>query len=377
MRIIHTITELTEFENAKLFKDLDLSQLDLEDYSFEGSKLENISFYNRTKPKQRKTLKNINFKNTVLNNVSFDNSDIEDCDFDGAGSILSRVSFRNCIFHKCRFRETTFSWCDFRYCEINSATFEEAKFDFCDFYRAFFLGIIIFRKAQISNCSLFYTYFDESVLIRKDNLKDGRIIQEDREAYLKFLKEWNILGTGIRKSDQNRISNWSPDKSIIARYEDAEDIYKTLNGLWQSKGFLSDSNWAFVKGKRMERLNMYKKLRFVEKNIFKKSELLLLISWNYLTDIMFGYGESLIKMVVSYTIIILVFAFFYFSYPKLGIANFIIAVGYSAQSMLAMTPDEIRNISPTIDFLSLMQTSLGILITGIFGFILGNKIRNQ
>jgi uncharacterized protein YjbI with pentapeptide repeats len=231
MRAVKSIEELDALKRESALQNLDLSGLDVEDYSFEGCHLENILFVDLSKPKQRSEIKNINFKNAKLSQVSFDNAIIEGCDFDGAESVVNRTSFRNCVFNKCRFRETTFTWCDFRYCEINAATFEEAKFDFCDFYRAFFMGIIILRRAKISNSSLFYTYFDESVLIRRENIKDDRILQEDRKAYYRFLSEWNTYGTGIRKSDQNRISNWSPDKSILARYEDAEDIYKTLNGL--------------------------------------------------------------------------------------------------------------------------------------------------
>lgn len=33
--------------------------------------------------------------------------------------------------------------------------------------------------------------------------------------------------------------------------------------------------------------------------------------------------------------------------------------------------------TPLVDMLNLVQTTIGILLTGIFGFILGNKIRNQ
>ena len=33
--------------------------------------------------------------------------------------------------------------------------------------------------------------------------------------------------------------------------------------------------------------------------------------------------------------------------------------------------------SPLVDMLNVIQTTIGIILTGIFGFILGNKIRNQ
>lgn len=45
--------------------------------------------------------------------------------------------------------------------------------------------------------------------------------------------------------------------------------------------------------------------------------------------------------------------------------------------MAGMNSDILREVSPIVDMLNLMQTTIGILFTGIFGFILGNKIRNQ
>ena len=42
-----------------------------------------------------------------------------------------------------------------------------------------------------------------------------------------------------------------------------------------------------------------------------------------------------------------------------------------------MDSETIRGVSPLVDILNVIQTTIGILLTGIFGFILGNKIRNQ
>jgi hypothetical protein len=45
--------------------------------------------------------------------------------------------------------------------------------------------------------------------------------------------------------------------------------------------------------------------------------------------------------------------------------------------MAGMDSETIRGVSPLVDMLNVIQTTIGILLTGIFGFILGNKIRNQ
>lgn len=45
--------------------------------------------------------------------------------------------------------------------------------------------------------------------------------------------------------------------------------------------------------------------------------------------------------------------------------------------MIAQTPDEIKTGRTLVEMLNIMQSTLGILITGILEFITANKIRNQ
>ncbi len=366
--------ELEKLIELKLIEDIDLSDVDMDGLDFSNCRIVNVTF---SREKQGRALKDINFKNTKFENVSFDNAHLENCDFDGINTSLIRVSFKKCILEKCRFRKASFDWCDLRYAEINSGTFEAAKLNFCDFYRAFLVGVIIFRKSKIANCSLYYAYFDEGATIRRDNLMNGRILQQDKKAYRKFLVDWNMYGTGVRKNEQNRISDWDPGASIKARYADAEDIYKTLNGLWMSKGYIGDANWAFVKGKKMERKRLIAELSGKDKSINQKLKNLFIILWNYISDVMFGYGESMRKMISTYIVMVFLFAYLYYSSAEVSLANYTQAIGISFKNMVAMSSDEVSGVSPFIDFLNMVQTTVGILITGIFGFILGNKIRNQ
>ena len=148
----------------------------------------------------------------------------------------------------CRFRYANIAWSDFRYARINQATFEDATIDFCDFYRCFIEGVVLFKHSSISNCSLFNTYFGDGSNIRRDNLRNGRIIQQDKAAYTKFLVDWHDFGTGVRTNDRRQVSDWDPSAAVKARWADAEDIYKTLNGLWAEKGFIA---YALSPGSRI------------------------------------------------------------------------------------------------------------------------------
>jgi uncharacterized protein YjbI with pentapeptide repeats len=375
-----TLKVLSEQIKQKHIENLDISLINLDGFDFSGCTFKNVIF--ATDNQQDRKIKNINFKDAILENVLFDGAIIESCNFDQSKHFnyihLSKVSFKNCTMIDCRFRKASIAWSDFRYSEISQVTFEESKIDFCDFYRTFFLGVGIFRKSIIRNSSFYYTYFDEGSTIRKENIADGNIVQQNKTIYRKFLIDWNTFGTGDRKNNQqNSKSDWSPENSLKARYADAEDIFKSLNGLWMSKGFLGDANWAYVQGKKMERKRMIAELTYNEDSFFRKLKKTGAISLNFLLDILFGYGESMGKMILTYILVIISFAYFYYASQEVSIPSYIIAIGVSFKNMVAMSPNEVKNISPFLDFLNVIQTTIGILLTGIFGFILGNKIRNQ
>lgn len=356
------LSELNTLIASKTLNDLDLSGQQLESLDFSGC-----------------TLTNVNFKNAVLKHCRFDEATLDSCDFDHSGTAdtptLQSVSFKKAELNNCRFRYANISWSDFRYARINQATFEDATVDFCDFYRCFFEGVVLFKHSSFSNCSLFNAYFGDGANIRRDNLRNGRIVQQDKQAYTKFLVDWHNYGTGVRTNDRREVSEWSPDAAINARWADAEDIYKTLNGLWAGKGYIADANWAYVQGRRMERRRMMAEMTDPKVKTTKKIGNVWHILTNSLSDLFFGYGENMFKMIVTYIVTVFVFAFIFKS--EVSPLQYLEALGISLKNMAGMDSDVLRNVSPLVDMLNLVQTTIGILLTGIFGFILGNKIRNQ
>ena len=96
---------------------------------------------------------------------------------------------------------------------------------------------------------------------------------------------------------------------------------------------------------------------------------------NIISDIFFGYGESMFKMIVTY--ILTVFFFAWVFAENVNILEYTQALAISLKNIAGMDSETIRGVSPFVDMLNVIQTTLGILLTGIFGFILGNKIRNQ
>ena len=305
--------------------------------------------------------------------VDLSGQKLEKVDFSGCR--IERTSFKGCELIHCRFRNAKISWSDFRYAEIQHGTFEGAEIEFSDFYRAFIDGVVIFSGSQFSNCSLNKTYLGECAIIRKENLKENRILQQNKEEYRKFLVDWHTYGTGERTNDVNVKSNWSPDAAVDARWDDAEVIYKNFNALWTGKGYTGDGNWAYVQGKRMERRRMISQL--FNKNIKTTTKLSNIwhIFTNIFSDVFFGYGESMFRMVMTY--IATVFFFAWLFTENVSILEYTQALAISLKNMAGMDSETLHGVSPLVDMLNVIQTTIGILLTGIFGFILGNKIRNQ
>lgn len=357
-----TTSEIQSLIATKQLRDLDFGGMTLEELDFSGC-----------------TLVNVNFKNATLRHCRFDEATLDSCDFDHSGRVaeptLQSVSFKKAAMENCRFRYANIAWSDFRYARINNATFEDSTVDFCDFYRCFFEGVVLYKHAAFSNCSFFNTYFGDGANIRRENLFRDRIIQQDKQAYTKFLVDWHDFGTGVRTNDRREVSDWSPDASVKARWADAEDIYKTLNGLWAGKGYIADANWAYVQGRRMERRRMMSQMSDPSVKTGTKIANVWRIIGNSLSDLFFGYGESMFKMILTYIITVLVFAFIFSE--EVSLLKYVEALGISLKNMAGMDSDVLHDVSPLVDMLNLIQTTIGILLTGIFGFILGNKIRNQ
>ena len=316
-------------------------------------------------------LKLIATKNIV--GIDLSGERLEKIDF--TGCTLERVNFKGCEMVHCRFRNAKISWSDFRYAEIQHGTFEGAQIDFCDFYRAFIDGVVIFSGSSIANCSLNKTYLGDCAIIRKENLRDNRKLQQNKEEYRKFLVDWHTYGTGERTNDLNVKSDWSPQAAVDARWADAEVIYKNFNALWSGKGYIADGNWAYVQGKRMERWRMISQMRDKSLNWLKKGANIWHICTNFMSDLFFGYGESMTKMILTYILTVFLFAWAFTE--NVSLLEYSQAFAISLKNMVGMDSDILQDVSPLVDMLNVVQTTIGILLTGIFGFILGNKIRNQ
>lgn len=326
-----------------------------------------------------KDVKNLSKEELILVNADLNHKEFDGFNFDD--KILINISANYTKFNNCRFRKTSFLFCDLRYAEVNGGTFEGADIWWCDLYRAYFQGVVRFAKSTITNSSLNNTYFAGGVLIRKMNFKDHTLLQEDEEAYRRFLVLWDSIRPSSDKirNDDNMKGDLKINQAIVNRYNDLELIYKNLSSSFSANGFSNDSNWGYVMGKKSERKVLINKLSL--KKLFSKQwksqlKIMGMICANWLYDVAFGYGESLFKIITTYLVIVFLFTFIYMY--KADICNFLQAMIISFKNMVGISSPELESKQDfVLNLLNMIQTTIGILTTGIFGFILGNKIRNQ
>ncbi len=326
-----------------------------------------------------KDIRKFSEEDLILVNVDLSHQIFDGINFDD--KILVNVSMNYTKFNNCRFRRTSLLFCDLRYAEVNGGTFEGADIWWCDLYRAYFQGVVRFANSTITNSSINNTYFSGGALIRKMNFKNHTLLQEDKEAYRRFLVLWDsIRPTSDKiKNDDNKKGDLKINQAIDNRYSNLELIYKNLSSSFSANGFSNDSNWAFVMGKKSERKELIHELSWGKlfgkrwKSQVKKTGK---ICTNWLYDAAFGYGESLIKIISTYLFIVFFFTFVYMY--KADISNFLQALIISFKNMVGISSPELELKQDfVLNLLNLIQTTIGILTTGIFGFILGNKIRNQ
>ncbi len=314
----------------------------------------------------------------VLFGLDFSDCTLENYNFDD--KILINVSFRNSKLINCRFRNTCIYFCDLRYSDINGGTFEKADIWWCDLYRSYFQGVIRFANSSIADTSINNTYFSGATLIRKMNFKNKSLLQNSPRVYKKFLLLWDAIRDHSDKIKTNdNLSGESKINEIVQkRKEELELIYKNLTSTFTTNGFSNDSNWAYVQGKKAEFCVLWKNLSWKKccsKEIGKQMKILGKISANGISYIAFGYGESLIKICCTYLFIVLLFTLAYIY--EWSIPGIVRAFLISFKNMVGASDELPLDDNIFLSVLNVLQTTIGILITGIFGFILGNKIRYQ
>jgi len=339
-----------------------LTQYDFTSTDFSGLNLTNVVF------------SDFHAHQTIdLSNANFQNCTIQNAKFSGAK------------FCKTTFRGSNLNWCDFRYANFEQCTFQATRLFGCDFYRTEFIGNNIFEDANLEGVSLYLANL-EGAGIRRGNL-GHRILQEDKTLFREYHRHYA------------HISPADIQQHIDKCFQEASVVYRALMGTWTSKGLLEDASWAYVKLKRMETLTFapwrswkiysqdhdkdlkgahlfFSRVRIVFKYLPKYVS-------NLFIDALCGFGESIGKVVTTFLFLFLVCGLYYRVSQGVVDKNGGVIVSladnllFSLGNLVSVSFDRLLPANSQTEFVMAFQSIVGIMLVGLLGFILGNKIRNS
>lgn len=316
------------------------------------------------------------------------------CDFSGA-MFGKEPDLRYTNFNNCRFGPSrdellvNLQGADFTEAQLQNAILTEVSLKNCKFIRA------KLSSADLSFSDCTYADFSNATLDGVD-LESTNLFQANlNETRISFENRW------ILQSNVDAWRKWCKlhynDVGDAVRLEQGTAIYLELKENFRSIGAYSEASWAYTMERRMRRSQHHPQFVascFASNFPGKKIEQLIFYMWHtaiwlldYLVDITTGYGESLLKPVLTIGVFVaLIFPWLYSIGGGVevlaGTAQSHISYGYS--DLLFLSIGNLMQGYPgyevSTEFGKLTQVVeqlFGVLMIGLLGFILGNKINQR
>jgi hypothetical protein len=287
-------------------------------------------------------------------------------------AILTGTSFRCSTLDHCFFAHANLTGADFRECRISRGDFRYATFRrttlgdatlvLCDLYRASIEEGTVMLNTVFELVSLTGSLSGATGLRWTSFAGKGRrpaLVAESEADYRDFL-EWT-------KAD--RLETDPIEKALADRLDDAARTYRELSGLWTSRGQFSDAGRAYAHSRRLERQAAGPRGREFRP---------LFSLWLLVADGLCGFGERLGRIVPWLMAVALLPGLAYWLFGGVGGAH---GIGddllFSASQLTASTPTRLTAATQLVEWIRVLQTLTGVALLGLFGFVLGNKIRNS
>jgi hypothetical protein len=287
-----------------------------------------------------------------MNGTSFRDSTFDHCFF--AHANFTDADFRACVMSRC----------DFRYAQFHRTTVEEATFNLCDLYRATCLQGTIFRQSVFELVSLTASLEGATDLRWPTFAGKGRppaLVPEDEDKYREFL-EWTKHDRGDTYSTEDALN----DRLLVAA-----EGYRNVSGLWTSRGQFGDASRAYVRARRLERQSASWRFKGKPFQPFRWMGL-------WLADLLCGFGTNLGIILPWLVIVALLPGFAYSHFGGIsgdpGVGDSLL---FSVSRIVGSTPTGLAPSSHVVDVVGVLQTLAGIALTGLFGFVLANKLRSS
>lgn len=282
--------------------------------------------------------------------------------------------------------------------EADDASFKGARCDEADFTGADLSGADFtgasLKKAKLTTAKLGGAKFDGAVM---DGAHlDGADLSNASLPRLNLqtcsLKHARLAGAWL---DNTRLRaeqfGGAVGEEVAGEYHAARDAYVVLEQNFRSLGNGDGTSWAFRKGRLMGKLHE----RQTTLHGYRERDWRKLVrhglAWmsDAFVEWLCDYGESLWRVVRAFGTLILAFAGFYAATESLvrvtpGPGGDVRTVTespfdllvYSFLNMLSTSAPDIglRPVSPLFYLVTSMQGAAGIVLIGLFGYVLGNRM---
>ena len=204
---VNKIIEEQKNDLQIIFKDYDLSGLDLSDRKFEGVKFENCN------------LSGVNFSGTIIKGGEFKNGILIGGNFEKAD--LSSVDFNGCAMQKVNLSHVTIEGVGIRESNLANASFKSANVEFSN--------LNVFKNVNLSDADLsgakISWFYGENVNFRNANFSDASILEskikdckffnaslENTELYSVVFMDCEMQKSVLAKA---KITNVTFDQSLL------------------------------------------------------------------------------------------------------------------------------------------------------------------
>jgi uncharacterized protein YjbI with pentapeptide repeats len=238
--------------------------------------------------------------------------------------------------------------------------------------------------AKLQDTTLYYAHLENSDLSAADNLQfisiSGAWLDGTRLGHKQL---------GTKLGDELEAEKRNPDSAKHAKsYGAAKRAYLALKQNFEGLGDYDAASWAYRKERRMEKWEVFytTQAAWKEHHWWKMLKGYIEFVSDLLQELISDYGESVWRVAAGIGLILVGFAIGY------GLTNSVIRVDGPTQhvthewldlaifSLGGMTTMDTGDLKPACDWVRLafgIQILLSIAMTGLLGFVVGNRIRHS
>ncbi len=338
-------------------------------------------------------LSGADFTHIVAGQVRLSDAMLEDARFGGAAmrfADLSKALLDGADFTGADLWGTDFTGADADDTVFRNARLDEAKLADTNLTQADFEGASL-TKAVLTGSRLRGASFTGAKLDGADfsgaDLSDTNLVRLNLATchlrHARFSGAW-LNGTRMHVEQLGGAVGEEVDGAFAA----AQTSYLALEQNWKSIGDQDAASWAYKRGRRMGRhqAGAQAKAAWVARDMTGLTRHGYRWIADRFVEWLCDYGESLSRITRAFVLLIVVFAvlfgmtggLFIVEGPEAGPTyNPIDLMSYSALNMMTANPPEI-GLKPTGRVTNLLvgiEGAVGIILMGLFGFVLGNRLR--